>query len=532
MVRQFATSRRRQVTFVSCLIALVGSLIISTSVALVLWKIASRKEQIALNAQADQTIIRALHIYEEAQLLLETMQLSTEPPCSVAHIARMRDQTMNTSSVEEIGYFENGALKCTSWGKTNIPTQRAKSDYVTREGLDIVIRLKPTASMNGQMMAIGLGDYNALIAPSRFVDISIGDQTSLLLLNDRNQIIVSRDPLHYFPKTKLIFDAKWLVNAGYLVATSAKNGFKAVVIEPRSNLLKRVRTELPIFLAAGALIEFLFLAAVYFFATQRLSPKAELLRAISQREFVVEYQPIVELNTGRCVGAEALVRWQLSDGRRIGPDLFIPLAEEVGLISEITQQVIDQIVWELCDVLVSDRSMHIAVNISSADIQSGRILDYLQSSIQPTGIDNDQIWLEATERGFMDIESARVTLDRARELGHAVAIDDFGTGYSSLQYLQGLNLDAIKIDKSFVDTIGQTSSTNSVILHIIGLIQALELVSVAEGVETAEQAAFLRKHGVTHAQGWLFSKPLSAQKFIDYHNSRSVSSSKINSSGG
>ncbi|TCQ72957.1 sensor c-di-GMP phosphodiesterase-like protein [Ochrobactrum sp. BH3] len=527
MTMRLATSRRRQFIAASCLVAFVGTLIIFAAVALALWKTASRKEQTTLNSYADQAVTRAQQLYEETRLLLETMQLATESPCSVAHIARMRDQTMNTPSVEEIGYFENGFLKCTSWGKTSILARRVKPDYVTREGLDVALRMAPSASMSGQMTAIGLGNYNALVMPARFVDISIGDQTSLLLLNDRDQIIASRDPLHYFPKTKRIFNAKWVINAGYLVAASARNGFKAVVIEPRSNLLKRVWTELPLFLVAGASIEFLFLAFVYIFATRKLSPKAELLRAITHREFIVEYQPIMELNTGICVGAEALVRWQLADGSRIGPDLFIPLAEETGLISEITQQVIDQIVSELRDVLISDKSMHIAINISSADIQSGRILDYLQSRIQSTGIDNDQIWLEATERGFLDIESARVTLDRARALGHAVAIDDFGTGYSSLQYLQGLNLDAIKIDKSFVDTIGQTSCANSVILHIIGLIQALELLSVAEGVETAAQAAFLRKHGVTHAQGWLFSKPLPAQKFIEFHNSHKFPANRL-----
>ncbi len=148
---------------------------------------------------------------------------------------------------------------------------------------------------------------------------------------------------------------------------------------------------------------------------------------------------------------------------------------------------------------------------------SGRILDVLGEKLSKTGIAAGQIWLEATERGFIDIEAARATLRRARERGHFVAIDDFGTGYSSLQYLQGLPMDALKIDKSFADTIGRNSATSSVTAHIIDMAKTLDLQIVAEGVETEEQADYLKAHDVNFGQGWLFSKPLPAADFIDYH---------------
>ncbi len=125
-----------------------------------------------------------------------------------------------------------------------------------------------------------------------------------------------------------------------------------------------------------------------------------------------------------------------------------------------------------------------------------------------------------TERGLVDIDAARATLLDARDLGHAVAIDDFGTGYSSLQYLQGLPMDALKIDKSFVDTIGRDTATSSVILHIISMSQELGLITTAEGIETEEQAAFLRLKDVDFAQGWLFSKAIPSQDFIQFHEDR------------
>ncbi|AMX94432.1 hypothetical protein A4R28_15750 [Mesorhizobium ciceri] len=137
-----------------------------------------------------------------------------------------------------------------------------------------------------------------------------------------------------------------------------------------------------------------------------------------------------------------------------------------------------------------------------------------ERSNQHTAIRPQQIWLEATERAFIDINSARSTLVRARELGHAVAIDDFGTGYSSLSYLEGLPLDALLIDKSFIDTISTNSATNSVTAHIIDMAKTLKLKIVAEGGETQALADHLAARDVDYGQGRLFARPMPASEFI------------------
>lgn len=225
----------------------------------------------------------------------------------------------------------------------------------------------------------------------------------------------------------------------------------------------------------------------------------------------------MELKTGICVGAEALVRWRRPDGTLVRPDLFVPLAEESGLIMPITDQVIDAVIADLRKVLVEDRTLHIAINLCADDIKSGRVLAVIASKLQHTDIRPEQIWLEATERGFIDINAAKVTLAEARQHGHSVAIDDFGTGYSSLQYLQGLPLDALKIDKSFVDTVGKDTATSSVTSHIIGMAKALGLFTVAEGIEAEDQRDYLEGQGVDFGQGWLFAKALPASEFLAYH---------------
>jgi sensor c-di-GMP phosphodiesterase-like protein len=158
--------------------------------------------------------------------------------------------------------------------------------------------------------------------------------------------------------------------------------------------------------------------------------------------------------------------------------------------------------------------MHISVNIVATDIVTGRILGALDGALVDTGIGAEQIWLELTERGLMDIESARTTLDELRRRGHRIAIDDFGTGYSGLQRLAQLPVEMLKIDKSFIETVGTGAPTSLVTGHIIAIARELDLRLVAEGVETEAQAAFLREQQVEFAQGWLFSRAVPADDFL------------------
>ncbi|WP_459665884.1 EAL domain-containing protein, partial [Novosphingobium sp. 11B] len=229
---------------------------------------------------------------------------------------------------------------------------------------------------------------------------------------------------------------------------------------------------------------------------------------------------------GLCVGAEALLRWQRSDGTSVSPEVFIPLAEKHRLIEPLTDMMIGCVVADLADMLRRERSVHVAINISAIDMQSGRFLPVLTHALAEAGVAPRQVWLEATERGFMDAAAARETLEKARAQGHMVAIDDFGTGYSSLAQLAALPLDALKIDKSFVDAIGREAATSVVVPHVIEIAHGLNLLIVAEGVETPEQEAYLRAAGVGFAQGWLYAKALPAGEFLAFQeatNGRRVS---------
>lgn len=508
---------RRRVIAVAVVLAVLGTALPMAAMFYFSWMRTVHQEQKRLELFARHTIMRANHSLKQATEALQIADKFNVAPCSKEHVLEMRKLAVNTRSVEEVGYFENGFLKCTSWGVTEGTIRQVPVDFTTPEGVQIAIRMKPKVSMSEPMMAMHFKSHNVLVDPVRLVDIVADPSVQLAIANDKGALLATLNNPDLALTAAAVAKPGNSISEDHLVASTREGNWIAVAIAPRTVLLGKLRNEQMWMLPLGLLIAAAIVGLVVWFSRRRLSPLGELAIAVQNREFIVHYQPIVELKTGHCVGAEALVRWRRPDGTLVRPDLFIPLAEESGLILPITDQVVESVVRDLNALLVADRSLHIAINLSALDIKTARILPVIGRLLENTGIEPQQISLETTERGFMDVASARSTLAKARELGHTVAIDDFGTGYSSLSNLQSLPLDTLKIDKSFIDTIGMDSATSSVTPHIIGMAKSLNLKIVAEGVETQIQADYLLGRDVDYAQGWLFSKALPAFDFIAYY---------------
>ena len=251
---------------------------------------------------------------------------------------------------------------------------------------------------------------------------------------------------------------------------------------------------------------------------RRLSLQGELERSLQRDEFEINYQPVIELQSGRCAGAEALISWVPPGEKRVRPDLFIPLAEDTGLIEPMTEWLMRQIRVELQGWLGQDRSLHVAINLSPFHFESERILETTRQIFDDSDILPGQIIYEITERGLIeeDNEQAREVMTQLRARNSHMALDDFGTGYSSLSYISSFPLDFLKIDKSFVETIGTDAIMAGLVDSIIDMAQRLELRTIAEGVETREQAEYLRDRGVDYAQGWFYSKGVPAAEFIRF----------------
>ena len=511
---------RLRVVILGIVAALVAAVVPIAAMVYATWDRAVAVEQQRLHAIAERTLRRADIAYEEALAALKSAEASAMPPCGSAHIKRMQTLVMTTPSIDQMGYFEAGKLRCTSWGAFEGSVDQPHADHVSSDGAGIVVDIRPATTGGRQVLAILYGSYDVLVDPRHFVGVIADPDVRLALASPDGRLLTQQDGIDRPLLLDLLRDpGKGLVQ-DTLYASARNDEWLAIATAPRTALAATFRQQAWLFVPVGLLLAALGVCVVVWLSQRRLSMRGELATAIRRRELYLHYQPIIELDTGICVGAEALVRWQHPDGTQVRPDIFIPLAEEHGLIQALTDVVIENVVKDMRDLLVSDRSAHIAINLAPEDISSGRALKVVSARMAGSGILPQQIWLEATERGFLDIDRARTMMAAARRAGHSIAIDDFGVGYSSLQYLEQLPLDALKIDKSFVDAIGTESATTPVTPHIIEMARELGLWVVAEGVETEAQLAYLHSQHVQFGQGWLFSRPLPRDEFVAFHHRR------------
>jgi len=250
-------------------------------------------------------------------------------------------------------------------------------------------------------------------------------------------------------------------------------------------------------------------------AVERQSIEENLRLALERREFTLHYQPKIDLRTGTITGAEALLRWTHRTRGNIPPAQFIPVAEDSGLIIPIGA-------WVMREACAQAKAwadaglpaVTMAVNVSALQFRNDAFLDEISATLMETGLDPRLLELEVTESILMERAELTVSiLQTMREKGVLVSVDDFGTGYSSLSYLRKLPLDALKIDQSFVRQMTTQPGDTTIVSAIISMGKSLKLRVIAEGVETAEELAFLKTQDCDEAQGFFFSQAVPAAEF-------------------
>ena len=245
---------------------------------------------------------------------------------------------------------------------------------------------------------------------------------------------------------------------------------------------------------------------------ERLQVENDLKRAIEREEFVVHYQPIVDLRTGELSTVEALVRWAHPKRGLLNPDEFVPIAEESGFVIPMGEQVLREAChranqWQEQNPHTS--LLRMSVNLSAGQLSRPGLAETVETILQETGLEGSRLTLDVTETVYVKtLEDHNTVMDRLRSLGVRISIDDFGMGYSSLSYLKRLPADALKIDKSFVGGLKENGADMAIVRMMIGLAHTLGMEVIAEGVETREQAALLTDLGCDFGQGFHFSKPL------------------------
>jgi diguanylate cyclase len=253
-------------------------------------------------------------------------------------------------------------------------------------------------------------------------------------------------------------------------------------------------------------------------AVERLALESSLRAALKRKEFLLHYQPKMNLNTGAMIGAEALIRWQHPDRGLVRPTQFVPIAEDSGLIVPVGQWVL----FEACRQArawqdTGLRPVPVSVNISAVEFRSKGFLDGVREILAETRLEPQFLELELTERVLMEPGDSTVDVLRAlKDLGVQLSVDDFGTGYSSLSYLRKFPIDSLKLDQSFVHEIANDSEGAPIVTAVISMGKSLNYRVVAEGVETVEQLAFLQSQLCAEGQGYLFSPPLAADDLAGF----------------
>ncbi|GAB2185854.1 putative bifunctional diguanylate cyclase/phosphodiesterase [Roseibium sp. LAB1] len=246
---------------------------------------------------------------------------------------------------------------------------------------------------------------------------------------------------------------------------------------------------------------------------KHMSLKKDLERAIRENEFLLYYQPIACTRSQRVVGAEALLRWQHPEKGLISPDDFVPVAEETGLINELGTWVSRNVAYMQSGLKLLNVSVPLSMNVSPKQLSDPMFVSRMQNLPKETGCNANEISLEITESVLLgDIPHAYDSLMKLKAAGYRIVIDDFGTGYSNLAYLHNYPIDGIKIDRMFMDDI---ASGGAIVKLILSLATALDATVVAEGVETVEQRAWLSENGCNRFQGFLYSKPVPEEQFVD-----------------
>lgn len=460
-------------------------------------------------------VIRALNEVQNAHRPGSTSVPTNMAACSESALARMRNIVATKPMLKGMGYLVDGAIQCTTM--TNL-TQRqplGEPKRIDSTGMkswsDVSLPSLPGATFNVNAQ----GSYVVFIAPSVVLDI-LPERSSVSFAHvsfPSESVIRSHgtyEPTwarrflqgdsHFVDKNNLVAVVRTEKKSDVIFAAMPVTWWQTLSAGP-------ARSAIPLSVLVGALLALLGWIAIgrYF------SLSTQIKIALKKDEFYLLYQPVMDLRTLRCVGAEALIRWKRRDGKPVGPSEFIPVAETNNLIVDITQKVIELVARDAALLIKNHPDLHIAINVSAADLHSPETPARLNDMLAAMNALPENIVIEATERGFMNPEQATDVLLTVRAQGFKVAIDDFGTGNSSLSYLATYKLDFLKIDRMFVESIATTEPTRQVTMHIIEMANSLNLQMIAEGVETVEQRDILRAAGVQFAQGWVFGKPMSIQ---------------------
>ncbi|MGB5737019.1 MAG: EAL domain-containing protein [Thiohalocapsa sp.] len=477
---------------------------------------------------------RAERAYQEIALLIERAegvlnQLATVVSGDEAEIVdNLQRAVYDNEYFREAGFIDaDGFLKMTSLGPVDppvfIPPERRSVPGIP--GIQLAGPVF-TEVMQERSIVLSLkveddGEVNLLVSPrilryflSIVKEISLGPGGFIAFVAGNGSVIVAEGTPPEDPRSegleadipRIRFQMELPDGAGAVIGEISRGWVLR-------HWRKQAAVGVPLAFLSALLIFFVFV----FFFRRTEAIDFDIRTGLKQNELELDYQPIVDINTGACVGSEALVRWRHPEEGVLLPALFIPAAEKTGLIGELGEWVLKRAVAEQGPLFDRFPVQYVSVNLSPVQLNSGSF-DACIKWLTEISLPAERLVFEVTEEAMM-FQSQSTALDilaRAQNLGCRVALDDFGTGYSNLKNLTKMDVGFLKIDRHFVAGINQDIRTNSILEAIVELGHKIGVTIIAEGVETEEQRDFLSAIGVRYAQGWFFSRALPIHEFENF----------------
>jgi sensor c-di-GMP phosphodiesterase-like protein len=454
----------------------------------------------------------------ESRSVLAAMNASPFLRCSDAEIAYFRKLLYQSKYLKDAGRMSDGRMQCSATlSARELPQEQLQPDFIRRDGTKVYRNPAPFHINGLCVFAVELGGSYIVYNPYHEENLKAAFPPYLVTDTDTSSRRAAPldGGLLSAPASILVQDGQAAFgNTMYATRCSRRFTSCITVYMADSEAFAANRVNFTGYILLGGLVGGLSGLLLSLFYRRSRSLEQQLRRAIRKDRLRMVYQPVVELTSGRIVGAEALARWTDEDGLVIGPAAFVRIAEQRGFVGEITQLALRHALHDLREELRGNLEFRLSVNVAAADLADPCFLPMLHRSLARESIAPQSVVIEITESSTANHQTAIQTILRLRALGHPVHIDDFGTGYSSLSYLHDLAVDAIKIDQSFTRAIGTEAVTVGILPQILAMAEALDLEVIVEGIETVEQAAyFAALSRPVLAQGWFYGRPVAAEEF-------------------
>lgn len=476
------------------------------------WLQKQGEAEVSITASASVRLTETL--IDQAVAVLNELDARGIAACTPANIELLRKTVFASGPIKEIALLgPNGQTQCTDVGTSYEPrdVMASAATSVPDFMLEVVrltdtderlLRVRRTAERGKPTLAALLPARALLPLVTPSGDLFSG--ASRLTLADGTLVGVSetRDAM---PDNPIVSRMRSERYGPVVSVTAGRSGTIATYDD-----LRRIG------MVMSGMIALAILVCALLIPKRRGNSKIfEIEAALVADEFVPYYQPIIDLNTGRLLGAEVLVRWRKPDGTVISPGAFIPLVESSGLVLDLTRSLMRRVCREAGAAIGSRPNMYISFNIAPRHFADAVILNDVGAIFEGSPIRLSQVVLELTERYEIEnLSATRRVIAALQGLGCRISLDDVGTGHSGLSYILKLGVDIIKIDKLFVEAIKTEMQSQAIVKTLVDLASNLRMQIVAEGVEKPEQVIYLREHGISAAQGYIFAPPLPGSAFL------------------